>query len=248
MNLSERKKRPSKPLNRRPEFAKLNIGDRRKNTAYADAASKIAGEFARKLDDLRYHVAKVFEEQRRKDLPDYHIFMAIAEDIGYDSTGRATKTNELEQIATELSRFIESIEKWECMSFILSKSATLPTTFLVQRSQLRGRLDAEYNSALLTISISSKYPQPTIREIASSKAGGTPSKSRPEYWEGTIPWASPKDFGSFHLTQTTDHISKEAVLDSATTLVAPGTLLIVFRSGILQHSLPVEQLPLRKLL
>ena len=36
--------------------------------------------------------------------------MAIAEDIGYDATGRQTKTNELEGIAGELKRFIDAIE------------------------------------------------------------------------------------------------------------------------------------------
>jgi len=125
------------------------------------------------------------------------------------------------------------------VSFSLSRTINPPTVFLVRRSRLRGRLDVEYNFALLTTRIVSKYPQVKIRELASSKTGGTPSKSRPDYWKGEIPWASPKDFGSFYLTQTEDHISEDAVLDSTTALVPPGTLLIVFRSGILQHSLPV---------
>jgi type I restriction enzyme M protein len=53
----------------------------------------------------------LFFARRRRDLPDYEIFMAIAEDIGYDATGRETKTNELEPIAKELSRFIHAIEE-----------------------------------------------------------------------------------------------------------------------------------------
>ncbi|PYS79480.1 MAG: hypothetical protein DMF67_18945 [Acidobacteria bacterium] len=125
------------------------------------------------------------------------------------------------------------------MSFSLSSVVNPPTVFLVKRSRLRGRLDAEYNFALLTSQITSKYPHRKLREIASFRTGGTPNKSRPEYWEGEIPWASPKDFRFFYLTDTEDHISKEALLESATTLVPPGTLLVVFRSGILQHTLPV---------
>jgi len=121
----------------------------------------------------------------------------------------------------------------------LPSSTVSPIVFIVKYSSLQGRLDAEYTRALLTIRVDSKYPKLPTRQIASSKTGGTPSKSRPEYWEGDIPWASPKDFSSFYLSRTEDHISKNAVLDSATALVAPGTLLIVFRSGILQHSLPV---------
>jgi len=37
--------------------------------------------------------------------------MAIAEDIGYDATGRSTKSKELEPIAAELARFIAAVEE-----------------------------------------------------------------------------------------------------------------------------------------
>ena len=40
----------------------------------------------------------------------YDIFMAIAEDIGYDATGKPTGNNELEYIGQELKKFIEEIE------------------------------------------------------------------------------------------------------------------------------------------
>ena len=36
--------------------------------------------------------------------------MAIAEDIGYDATGRETGNNELELIETELTRFINNLD------------------------------------------------------------------------------------------------------------------------------------------
>jgi hypothetical protein len=125
------------------------------------------------------------------------------------------------------------------MSFEILEKVEKPTAFFLKRCNLRGRLDVEYNLALLRSQINSTHPCFQIREISSSKTGGTPSKSKPEYWEGTIPWASPKDFGSFYLTKTQDHISTSAVTDSSTTIVPIGTLLIVYRSGILQHSLPV---------
>ncbi len=105
------KKKAIEDVNRRPEFANRSIKERKENTAYAAAVKQISEEFAAQLDDLRYRLAEIFEERRRKDLPDYDIFMAIAEDIGYDATGRDTKTNELETIAKELSRFINAIEE-----------------------------------------------------------------------------------------------------------------------------------------
>ena len=46
-------------------------------------------------------------------LIDYQIFMAIAEDIGYDATGRKTGNNELDIIGQELTKFIQNIELTE---------------------------------------------------------------------------------------------------------------------------------------
>ena len=51
--------------------------------------------------------------KKQQSLTDYQIFMAIAEDIGYDATGRNTGNNELEYIAKELKRFIIHIEENE---------------------------------------------------------------------------------------------------------------------------------------
>lgn len=70
--------------------------------------------------------------------------------------------------------------------------------------------------------------------------GGTPSKEKIEYWtDGTIPWVSPKDMKRRLIDNAEDWITKEAVLGSATSIVAPGSVLMVVRSGILKHSLPI---------
>ncbi|MCK9210040.1 MAG: hypothetical protein M0P61_04295 [Ignavibacteriaceae bacterium] len=50
---------------------------------------------------------------KQQALDDYPIFMAIAEDIGYDATGRSTGKNELPEISKELSLFIQHINKAE---------------------------------------------------------------------------------------------------------------------------------------
>ena len=69
--------------------------------------------------------------------------------------------------------------------------------------------------------------------------GGTPSKSRPEYFMGTIPWVSPKDMKSLIIDDSIDHITNEAIQNSSTKLVPKGSVLMVIRSGILKRSLPV---------
>lgn len=78
-----------------------------------------------------------------------------------------------------------------------------------------------------------------LSECCAISSGGTPSKSKAEYWSGHIPWFSPKDIKSFHLRNAVDHISREAVDNSATRLVPQNTILVVNRSGVLAHTLPV---------
>ena len=69
--------------------------------------------------------------------------------------------------------------------------------------------------------------------------GGTPSKANNEYWKGNIPWVSPKDMKVDVIQDTEDHITQDAIANSATKLVDSGSILIVYRSGILAHTFPV---------
>jgi type I restriction enzyme S subunit len=62
--------------------------------------------------------------------------------------------------------------------------------------------------------------------------GGTPSKAVDGYFDGDIPFATVKDFQSRRPTDTQDHITKEALHDSAAELIPPNTLLLTTRMAI----------------
>ncbi len=68
--------------------------------------------------------------------------------------------------------------------------------------------------------------------------GMTPSKEKEEYWEGDIPWASPKDIKQNELTDTIDHVSQLAVMETGLTLISPPVLLLVVRGMILAKAVP----------
>ncbi|MCK6639445.1 MAG: restriction endonuclease subunit S [Bacteroidia bacterium] len=80
----------------------------------------------------------------------------------------------------------------------------------------------------------------TLSQIGTWKGGGTPSKSRKEFWEkGSIMWVSPKDMKSKVITDTIDRITNEAIQESSAKLIDSGSILFVVRSGILRRTLPV---------
>jgi type I restriction enzyme S subunit len=71
------------------------------------------------------------------------------------------------------------------------------------------------------------------------QGGGTPNTNVKEYWDGDIPWVSPKDMKAEYITQTQDYITELGLQESATNQIKTGAVLIVVRSGILRHSIPV---------
>ncbi|PQV65133.1 type I restriction enzyme M protein [Abditibacterium utsteinense] len=76
--------------------------------AWAKVVSETASAQA---EALRYRLSEIYEAKRRQALTDYPIFMAIAEEIGYDATGKPTpnKPNDFKMITPELARFIEEV-------------------------------------------------------------------------------------------------------------------------------------------
>lgn len=78
-----------------------------------------------------------------------------------------------------------------------------------------------------------------LGDLADIVGGGTPSRARHDFYEGTTPWATAKDFRADTMATTQEHISDEAIRASATKLVGAGTILVVVKSKILMRRLPV---------
>ncbi|MBT9815358.1 restriction endonuclease subunit S [Catenibacterium mitsuokai] len=70
--------------------------------------------------------------------------------------------------------------------------------------------------------------------------GGTPSKAHKEYYEnGDIPWVSSKDMKTDVLTDSQIKINQLGIENSTARLVPVNSVIMVIRSGILKHTLPV---------
>jgi type I restriction enzyme S subunit len=85
----------------------------------------------------------------------------------------------------------------------------------------------------------SHWPRTCVKYVCQFVGGGTPDKGNVEYWNGDIPWVSPKDMKSPEITDTEDHLTEAGLDASAARLVQPGNVLLVMRSGILRHSIPI---------
>lgn len=82
-------------------------------------------------------------------------------------------------------------------------------------------------------------PFDELGDLVKITGGGTPPRERPEFFTGDIPWLTSKDMRGDYIWGTEEHITREAIQSSATNLVPPNSVLVVVKSKILMHRLPL---------
>ena len=80
-----------------------------------------------------------------------------------------------------------------------------------------------------------------LKRFVRVSGGHTPATENPAYWDGAMPWVSPKDMKREELSDSIDHVTDAAVQDCGLAVVAPGATLVVVRGMILAHSFPVAR-------
>ncbi|MBK8903119.1 MAG: restriction endonuclease subunit S [Anaerolineaceae bacterium] len=64
-------------------------------------------------------------------------------------------------------------------------------------------------------------------------SGGTPSRKKPEYWNGSIPWVKTGEINYQKIKRTEEYITKRGLKNSSAKLFPPGTLLVaMYGQGI----------------
>ena len=84
-----------------------------KTDAFKTWKSSVNEHYTDIINNLKAELEEAYIKAKQEAMEDYPIFMAIAEDIGFDATGRPTGNNELEVIESELKQFIDHIIETE---------------------------------------------------------------------------------------------------------------------------------------
>lgn len=71
-----------------------------------------------------------------------------------------------------------------------------------------------------------------LGSVAVFRSGGTPSKSKPEYWGGEFPWVSAKDLKSPIIVDSLDHLTATGFASAS---IAPEKSLLVLVRGMTLH-------------
>jgi type I restriction enzyme, S subunit len=84
-----------------------------------------------------------------------------------------------------------------------------------------------------------KSPTAAIGELVRIVGGGTPTRSKAEYYGGDIPWVTPKDMKSWDISDSQIRITQRGLDNSAARIAPSNSVLIVVRSGVLKHTVPI---------
>ena len=138
------------------------------------------------------------------------------------------KLPEIEQqrkIVNKLKEVDKIIQQRKCQSRLLDG--------MVQARFVELFGDAVYNDK--------KWETDTVKNLCKEiYGGGTPSKAHPEYYkDGDIPWVSAKDMKTDVLKDSQIKINQLGVDNSTARLVPVNSVIMVIRSGILKHTLPI---------
>jgi len=78
----------------------------------------------------------------------------------------------------------------------------------------------------------------SLKDVGRWVSGGTPSRSRSDFWNGDFPWVSPKDMKQDVISDSEEKLTDTA-LNGRVTILPSESILIVVRGMILAHTFPV---------
>lgn len=97
--------------------------------------------------------------------------------------------------------------------------------FLIKSFSKLNKWGFEFLTAVNT-KITSDYPINTINSLCKVGSGGTPSRSRKEYYNGTIPWIKTGEVLNNIIFDTEEKITEEAIQNSSAKVYPAGSLII----------------------
>lgn len=175
--------------------------------------------------------------------PDYFYYLLgsplIYSEFKRLAAGAVVKNLNIE-LAKSLNVRLPPLDDQKRIAHLLGKVEGL----IAQRKQHLQQLDALLKSVFLEmfgdpVKNEKGWGVQVFSEIGKFQSGGTPSKDRPDFWEGNYPWVSPKDMKRPYIADAEDHISEKVFSETSLRRVDAGNVLIVVRGMILAHSFPV---------
>jgi type I restriction enzyme S subunit len=194
-----------------------------------------------------YNVFYVSEELNKQYLY-YYLKSDIArQQIKFYATGSVRDNLKLSALY-EFRLNIPSIEKQKSIINKLNKIVSLIELKQKQLTKLDELVKARFVEMFGDPTFNNYgLPFRSLKNLGSWKSGGTPPRSNPAYFEGSIDWYSAGELNSLFLKDSVEKITAEAINKSSAKLFPSGSLLVgmydtaAFKMGILQKESSCNQ-------
>lgn len=156
-------------------------------------------------------------------------FLEISKSAISDFKIIAPPINEQQKIASILSTIDEHIEQ---VDGLIEKTKELKKG-LIQRLLTKGIGHTEFKMTEIG-KIPEEWEVKKLKDcVIKIVGGGTPSRNNSDYYEGEIPWATVKDLNdTLFKEDTQEHITEDAIKQSATNLIPENKLIVATRMGL----------------
>ncbi|MBS1437254.1 MAG: restriction endonuclease subunit S [Bacteroides sp.] len=136
--------------------------------------------------------------------------------------------------------FIDDIEEQKSIASILSSLDDKIDLLYQENKTLEAMAETLFRKWFIE-EIKEDWKEGTLDDILSVKGGTTPSTKETKYWDGSIPWTSPKDvttLNGIYLFDTERKITQEGLKQISSGLLPAGTLLMSSRApvGVLAYA------------
>ena len=147
------------------------------------------------------------------------------------------------KIKSEIVINKNNLKKWLINRLSICTTQNIQSTSLIQYIQYstinKWSINDILKSGIYNFSKSPYNVIPIGSVITYFEGGKTPSTKQPKFWGDDVCWVSAKDMKELYLKTIKDKLSNYGVEYSKLRVYPTGTILGVFRSGILRHSFPI---------
>lgn len=169
----------------------------------------------------------------------YYLLISSIQKLKYNSHGGVFDTITRETFNT-IEVLLPSLEEQKRIASILSYLDDKIDLLYRENKTLEAMAETLFRKWFIE-EIQEYWKEGTLDDILSVKGGTTPSTKEPKYWDGSIPWTSPKDvttLNGIYLFDTERKITQEGLKQISSGLLPAGTLLMSSRApvGVLAYA------------
>lgn len=180
------------------------------------------------LNEINVHLSKIDQKIKKLNTLQLNFPFQLEKSIlQYAIQGKLVKQDNKDVPASELLKRISEQKEQMVKEKIIKKEKALPP---INEEEIPFDIPETWEWARLG------------NLVLKTIGGGTPSKSIPEYWNGSIPWASVKDLKSNIIDSTQDTITELGLEKSSSNLIEKGNLIVCTRMGL--GKIAINQIPI----